>query len=191
MEQRSKHAALPAPGRKETEWIRHGSDVASTDTAGVDTAGVPPERTPNTTTPRETNGDKKTDDAALESPSVSPPHQQYQQPPMRQQQQQQQQGSATSLYSMQLSPVAPFVSKTYGIVNGESDEVVCWSETGGEDTFVIKCVKVFQEQVLPRFFCHSNYSSFVRQLNNHGESLERKKGGQGGSGRGRGGEGVH
>lgn len=67
------------------------------------------------------------------------------------------------------SPIAPFVSKTYAIVNGESDEVVSWWQTGGEDTFVIKRVEVFQEQVLPRFFSHNNYSSFVRQLNNHGE----------------------
>lgn len=69
---------------------------------------------------------------------------------------------------MQLSPVAPFVSKAYAIVNGESDGVVSWWESDGEDTFVIKRVDVFQEQVLPRFFSHKNYSSFVRQLNNHG-----------------------
>lgn len=69
---------------------------------------------------------------------------------------------------MQLSPVAPFVSKAYAIVNGESDGIVAWWESDGEDTFVIKRVDVFQEQVLPRFFSHRNYSSFVRQLNNHG-----------------------
>lgn len=76
--------------------------------------------------------------------------------------------------STQLSPIAPFVSKTYGIVSDESDEVVSWWKTDGEDTFVIKHVDVFQERVLPRFFSHNNYSSFVRQLNNHGEkaSLE-------------------
>lgn len=69
---------------------------------------------------------------------------------------------------MQLSPVAPFVSKAYAIVNGEPDGIVSWWESDGEDTFVIKRVDVFQEQVLPRFFSHRNYSSFVRQLNNHG-----------------------
>lgn len=69
---------------------------------------------------------------------------------------------------MQLSPVAPFVSKAYAIVNGEADGIVSWWESDGEDTFVIKRVDVFQEQVLPRFFSHKNYSSFVRQLNNHG-----------------------
>lgn len=72
----------------------------------------------------------------------------------------------------QLSPIAPFVSKTYGIINGESEDIVSWWKSAGEDTFVIKRVEVFQEQVLPRFFSHKNYSSFVRQLNNHGKERE-------------------
>lgn len=78
-------------------------------------------------------------------------------------------GQSSTADGKQLSPIAPFVSKTYGIVNDESDDVVSWWASGGEDTFVIKSVEVFQEQVLPRFFSHRNYSSFVRQLNNHGE----------------------
>lgn len=68
------------------------------------------------------------------------------------------------------SPVPPFADKTYSIVDGESDDIVEWA-TGadGEDTFVIKDAMIFQDKILPRFFNHSNYSSFTRQLNNYGE----------------------
>lgn len=68
------------------------------------------------------------------------------------------------------SPAPPFVEKTYAIVNGEPDDIVSWSrQEDGGDTFVIKRVDLFEEHVLPRFFNHRNYSSFLRQLNNYGE----------------------
>lgn len=72
---------------------------------------------------------------------------------------------------MSSSPAPPFVEKTYRIVEFESDDIVSWwrQESTGEDSFVIKRVDLFQEQVLPRFFNHRNYSSFLRQLNNYGE----------------------
>ena len=38
-----------------------------------------------------------------------------------------------------------------------------WSEKG--DTFIVKDVKIFSEQIIPTVFKHNNFSSFVRQLN--------------------------
>lgn len=38
-----------------------------------------------------------------------------------------------------------------------------WSEKG--DTFIVKDVKNFSEQIIPTVFKHNNFSSFVRQLN--------------------------
>lgn len=41
-----------------------------------------------------------------------------------------------------------------------------WSETG--DSFVVKNTQDFASKVIPCFFKHSNFSSFVRQLNFYG-----------------------
>lgn len=71
------------------------------------------------------------------------------------------------------SPVPPFADKTYAIVDGESDDIVSWAvDADGEDTFVIKESTIFQDRILPRYFNHSNYSSFTRQLNNYGEAKQ-------------------
>ncbi|CAN0396578.1 unnamed protein product, partial [Hapterophycus canaliculatus] len=48
-----------------------------------------------------------------------------------------------------------------------SDAIISWSKAG--DTFVIKRLDLFEEEVIPRFFNHRNLLSFARQLNNHGE----------------------
>lgn len=41
--------------------------------------------------------------------------------------------------------------------------VACWSEDG--ETFVVKNPDKFEKQIIPQFFKHSKFSSFVRQLN--------------------------
>lgn len=41
--------------------------------------------------------------------------------------------------------------------------VACWSEDG--ETFVVKNPEKFEKQIIPQFFKHSKFSSFVRQLN--------------------------
>jgi len=41
--------------------------------------------------------------------------------------------------------------------------VACWSEDG--ETFVVKDPIKFEQQIIPQFFKHSKFSSFVRQLN--------------------------
>lgn len=43
------------------------------------------------------------------------------------------------------------------------DEIICWTESGTE--FNIKNPIRFTDEVLPQFFRHNNFSSFIRQLN--------------------------
>ncbi|KAI9308601.1 hypothetical protein BJ944DRAFT_155948 [Cunninghamella echinulata] len=63
--------------------------------------------------------------------------------------------------------VAPFLNKVYGMVNDPStDDLIRWSEDG-KSFFVVRH-EDFARTVLPRFFKHSNFSSFVRQLNMYG-----------------------
>ncbi|CAM9992162.1 unnamed protein product, partial [Scytosiphon promiscuus] len=66
-------------------------------------------------------------------------------------------------------PLPAFVDRTLAMVDEpSSDAIVSWSKTG--DTFVIKRLDLFEEEVIPRFFNHRNLLSFARQLNNHGFS---------------------
>ena len=60
--------------------------------------------------------------------------------------------------------VPSFLVKTYEIVcDPESDDIICWNEEG--NGFVVKRVNEFSDQVLPKYFKHNNFSSFIRQLN--------------------------
>lgn len=61
---------------------------------------------------------------------------------------------------------APFLSKTYDLVDDPStNHVVSWSETGG--SFVVWDPTEFAKDLLPMYFKHNNFSSFVRQLNTY------------------------
>ncbi|KAF8036218.1 hypothetical protein BT93_C2047 [Corymbia citriodora subsp. variegata] len=61
----------------------------------------------------------------------------------------------------------PFVRKTYEMVSDPgSDPVVSWGS--GRDSFVVWDQHEFSKQVLPRYFKHSNFASFIRQLNTYG-----------------------
>jgi len=48
----------------------------------------------------------------------------------------------------------------------QSNDLITWSETGS--SFLVKRPQDFAKEVLPRFFKHNNFSSFVRQLNMYG-----------------------
>lgn len=47
-----------------------------------------------------------------------------------------------------------------------SRSVAYWTDKG--DSFVISNPQAFAETVIPSYFAHSNFSSFVRQLNFYG-----------------------
>ncbi|XP_009770996.1 heat stress transcription factor A-8 [Nicotiana tabacum] len=63
--------------------------------------------------------------------------------------------------------VAPFLLKCYEMVEDEStDSLISWDQS--DNNFIIWDVPKFSSQLLPKYFKHSNFSSFVRQLNIYG-----------------------
>ncbi|KAJ1734368.1 Heat shock transcription factor [Coemansia biformis] len=63
--------------------------------------------------------------------------------------------------------VTPFLNKLYNMVDDSaSDDHIRWSAEG--NSFVVVRHEDFAKEVLPRFFKHNNFSSFVRQLNMYG-----------------------
>ncbi|KAI3730494.1 hypothetical protein L1987_61664 [Smallanthus sonchifolius] len=65
------------------------------------------------------------------------------------------------------SSIAPFLSKCYEMVDDPStDALISWSPTN--DSFIVWNEAEFTAELLPKYFKHSNYSSFQRQLNIYG-----------------------
>ncbi|XP_004504369.1 heat stress transcription factor A-5 [Cicer arietinum] len=62
---------------------------------------------------------------------------------------------------------APFLLKTYDMVDDSgTDEIVSWSSTN--NSFVVWDPPEFARVLLPTYFKHNNFSSFIRQLNTYG-----------------------
>ena len=69
-----------------------------------------------------------------------------------------------SLYGA--APVAPFLKKTYDMVNdAATDHIISWTPNGA--SFTVKSTETLSKELLPRHFRHNNFSSFVRQLNTY------------------------
>ncbi|KAG8898800.1 kinase-regulated stress-responsive transcription factor skn7 [Tulasnella sp. 403] len=63
-------------------------------------------------------------------------------------------------------PASDFVKKLAKMLDDPSfAHVVCWGPKG--DCFVVKDMTEFTKSILPRMFKHSNFASFVRQLNKY------------------------
>ncbi|GLT99551.1 hypothetical protein SLE2022_169850 [Rubroshorea leprosula] len=61
----------------------------------------------------------------------------------------------------------PFLIKTYDIVeDSTTNHIVSWSR--GNNSFIVWDPQTFALSLLPKYFKHSNFSSFVRQLNTYG-----------------------
>ncbi|TYI66521.1 hypothetical protein E1A91_D09G229300v1 [Gossypium mustelinum] len=63
--------------------------------------------------------------------------------------------------------VAPFLLKTYDMVDDSAtDDIVSWSSNN--KSFVVWYPPEFARLLLPTYFKHNNFSSFIRQLNTYG-----------------------
>lgn len=68
-------------------------------------------------------------------------------------------------YKLEQPP--PFLGKTFDLVSDPaSDHIVSWNEDG--TSFVVWKHDEFSRDLLPQYFKHNNFSSFVRQLNTYG-----------------------
>jgi osomolarity two-component system, response regulator SKN7 len=79
---------------------------------------------------------------------------------------------------MQQKGASEFVKKLFRMLDDTSySTIVSWSPNG--DSFIVRDMNDFTKYVLPRHFRHSNFASFVRQLNKYDFHKVKKEGGEG------------
>ncbi|KAK3006277.1 hypothetical protein RJ639_017771 [Escallonia herrerae] len=76
-------------------------------------------------------------------------------------------GGETTAGETQRSIPTPFLTKTYNLVDDTTiDDIISWNDDGS--SFVVWNPTEFAKDLLPKYFKHNNFSSFVRQLNTYG-----------------------
>jgi hypothetical protein len=65
------------------------------------------------------------------------------------------------------NPITAFLAKLWALVNDPScDDLIAWDPSGG--SFHVYDQSRFAREILPRYFKHNNFASFIRQLNMYG-----------------------
>lgn len=70
----------------------------------------------------------------------------------------------TSIKKLNKSQITPFLAKTYEILmSNEFADLIYWTEDG--HGFIVNNIPRFENTVLPKYFKHNKFTSFIRQLN--------------------------
>ncbi|KAI8333407.1 HSF-type DNA-binding-domain-containing protein [Chlamydoabsidia padenii] len=75
-------------------------------------------------------------------------------------------GPPTALSILRTQPA--FIGKLYKMLEDSTQDMICWSSNG--EYFSVYNSALFSKEVLPQYFKHNNWQSFVRQLNMYGFS---------------------